>query len=255
MPVFNLKSLFLALALALFGLTAAHAAPDDEAFVRAKAKEALDILADKSLDQSAKTARFRAFVDEISDVRRVARFVLGKYARGADKDKLDEFAKVFRRYSSGVYESQLGNYSGETVTVTGSQDRKPGDSLVSTVISGGKLRDPLTVNWRILTRHGRKIVLDVEVLGIWLALQQRTELSTVIANHGGDIGAAIAVLKDRIARQQADMKAKSAPGDTSPSDSKAPEEAGKGVNKAASDGAVKETPVADKDADTASGPH
>ena len=142
-------------------LSAAKAAPDDEAFVQGKANEALGILRDDSLDQSAKTVRFRDFVDTVTNVPRVARFVLGKYARGADPDKMTEFTAVFREYASGVYEKQLGNFGGETLKVTGSQDRKPGDSVVASVISGGQLDEPLDVNWRIRTRHGKKTVLDV----------------------------------------------------------------------------------------------
>ena len=201
MRFFLFRPVLLALALSAMGAALAQAAPDDEAFVREKANEALQILADKSLDHDARSEKFRHFVDEVTDVRRVARFVLGKYARGADKQKLEEFTQVFRRYAQGVYEAQLDNYSGETVTVTGSQDRKPGDSVVSSTISGGNLSEPLEVNWRVLTRHGRKLVLDVQVYGIWLALQQRTEITSVIANHGGSIDAAIAVLKERIANK------------------------------------------------------
>ena len=178
----------------------ANAAPDDEAFVQGKANEALAILADDSLDQSDKTARFRDYVDTVTDVPRVARFVLGKYARGADPAKIAEFTAVFREYASGVYEKQLGNFGGETLKVTGSKDRKPGDSVVASVISGGQLDKPLDVNWRIRTRKGKKTVLDVQIFGIWLALQQRNEITAVIANNGGSIDAAINVLKDKIAK-------------------------------------------------------
>ncbi len=181
-------------------LSAAYAAPDDEAFVQDKANEALAILADDSLDQSAKTARFRDYVDTVTDVPRVARFVLGKYARGADPEKMTEFTTVFREYASGVYEKQLGNFGGETLKVKGSKDRKPGDSVVASVISGGQLDKPLDVNWRIRTRNGKKTVLDVQIFGIWLALQQRNEITAVIANNGGKIDAAIKVLKDKIAK-------------------------------------------------------
>lgn len=188
-------ALFMALS-----LSTANAAPDDEAFVQGKANEALAILADDSLDQSAKTARFRDYVDTVTDVPRVARFVLGKYARGADPEKMTEFTAIFREYASGVYEKQLGNFGGETLNVKGSKDRKPGDSVVASVISGGQLDKPLDVNWRIRTRNGKKTVLDVQIFGIWLALQQRNEITAVIANNGGEIDAAIKVLKDKIAK-------------------------------------------------------
>ncbi len=182
------------------------AAQQDEDFVRVKANEALAILADDTLGQKAKADRFRSYVDEVTDVPRVARFVLGKYARGADPKQLATFTEVFRQYASSVYESQLGNFGGETLKVLGSKDRKPGDSVVSSVISGGQIEEPLTVYWRIRTRNGQQKVLDVQVLGIWLALQQRNEITSVIANNGGDIGAAIAVLNNKIASQDFDAQ-------------------------------------------------
>ncbi|MDQ7019082.1 MAG: ABC transporter substrate-binding protein [Robiginitomaculum sp.] len=195
-----IKILMLATFIGVFMTGAAFAAPQDEAFVQNKANEALAILRDDSLDKAAKTARFAEYVDSVTDVPRVARFVLGKYARGADPEKLATFTQVFREYASGVYESQLGNFGGETLTVLGSQDRKPGDSVVASVISGGQIEEPIKVNWRIRTRNGKQQVLDVQIFGIWLALQQRNEITSVIANHGGDIGAAIDVLREKIAK-------------------------------------------------------
>jgi phospholipid transport system substrate-binding protein len=196
----HVKIAFFALLLAtLFSSGTALASPADEAFVQNKASEALSILADKTLDKSAKAARFQGYVDSVTDVPRIARFVLGKYRRGVDPQKLSEFTTVFRQYASGVYEAQLDNFHGETLKVIGSQDRKPGDSVVNSVISGGQIEEPLTVNWRIRSRDGVHKVVDVQVFGIWLALQQRNEITSVIANNGGDINAAIAVLNTKIA--------------------------------------------------------
>ncbi|PHS28878.1 MAG: toluene tolerance protein [Robiginitomaculum sp.] len=195
-----IKSIIVAAFFSLLFAGSSIAAPADEAFVQQKANEALAILRDDSLDPAAKTARFADYVDNVTDVPRVARFVLGKYARGADPQKLASFTEVFREYASGVYESQLGNFGGETLKVLGSQDRKPGDSVVTSVISGGKIEEPIKVNWRIRTRNGQQTVLDVQIFGIWLALQQRNEITSVIANHGGDIEAAIDVLREKVAK-------------------------------------------------------
>lgn len=196
-----IKNVIMAFVAATLTAGLAFASPSDEEFVRTKANEALGILNDSALGQEAKTARFHDLVDNVTDVKRISRFVLGKYARGADPKQLKEFTTVFRQYASGVYESQLGNFGGETLKVLGSQDRKPGDSVVASVISGGQLEEPMKVNWRIRTRNGHPLVLDVQVFGIWLALQQRNEITAVIANHNGDIGAAISVLKDKIANR------------------------------------------------------
>ncbi len=193
-----IKRFVLAVIGGLLMANAALAATDDEDFVRIKANEALAILSNDALTHEQKTDCFRDFVEEISDVPRVARFVLGKYARGVDPVKLENFTTVFRQYATGVYESRLGSFGGETLMVTGSKDRKPGDSVVSTVINGGQLAEPLDVNWRIQTRKGKKQVLDVQVFGIWLALHQRNEITSVIANNNGDVDAATSILETRI---------------------------------------------------------
>ncbi len=192
-----LKRTFLTLFASLLMTSMASAMTLEEEFVQTRANEALAILADDSLDKGAKAERFRTFIDEATDVPRIARFVLGKYARGADPQKISTFTDVFRNYASGVYEAQLGNYAGEVIKVTGSQERKPGDAVVMSVISGGQLDEPLAVNWRIRTREGKVQVLDVQVFGIWLALQQRNEITAVLANNNGNISAAITLLEDK----------------------------------------------------------
>lgn len=195
-----LKTMTVALFASYFLTGIAHAATMEEEFVQTRANEALAILADDRLGQTEKAARFRTFVDEATDVPRIARFVLGKYARGADPQKISTFTEVFRNYASGVYEAQLGSYAGEMIKVTGSKIRKPGDAVVLSTISGGQLDDPLAVNWRVRTRDGKITVLDVQVFGIWLALQQRNEITSVLASNGGDIDAASALLRAKTAK-------------------------------------------------------
>ena len=50
------------------------------------------------------------------------------------------FSSAFREYADNVYESRLGQYSGQTLRVTGSIVRQPGDVVVSSQISGGSGR-------------------------------------------------------------------------------------------------------------------
>jgi hypothetical protein len=50
----------------------------------------------------------------------------------------------------GVYQSRIDDYRGESLKVTGSVARKPGDVIVNTVITGGQISQPLPVSWRVL---------------------------------------------------------------------------------------------------------
>lgn len=189
-----------AAAAALMASFAAVADDRAETFVSENANEALAILNDSQVPLEVKKARFRDLVDQVADVPKITRFVLGRYARDADADELAEFSEVFRRYAIGVYESRLGDYAGETLHVTGSTDRKPGDSVVHTEIEGGAQNDdPLPVNWRVLTdEDGVSKVVDVEVFGVWLAINQRDEIVSVIQNNRGRLAAATAALRDAL---------------------------------------------------------
>lgn len=197
---------WLASAMVAFAIvsTAAVARADTaaESFVSEHANEALQILNDGSAPLADKKARFRALVEDVADVPRITRFVLGRYARGLDDASMSAFSEVFSAYAIGVYESRLGDYAGETLVVTGSTDRAPGDTVVHTQVSGGSQSQPLPVNWRVLTNEGVHKVVDVEVYGVWLAINQRDEITSIINNNSGRVAAAIDALRTKIQEQE-----------------------------------------------------
>ncbi|HZC15658.1 MAG TPA: ABC transporter substrate-binding protein [Caulobacteraceae bacterium] len=168
-----------------------------EQFVGVQAQRIIAILSDQSQSRADKIAAFRAIIDQDADVPRITTFVLGKYARTITPDQEQRFAAVFRRYAQNVYESRMSEFHGETVKVTGSLVRKPGDVIVSTVIVGGALKQPLPVAWRVFGDGDSWKVVDVEVAGIWLAITQQQDFVATIDNHGGDIDALTAQLQQR----------------------------------------------------------
>lgn len=184
---------------ALFASAAAYADTAAETFVTQKANEALQILNESDIPLQDKKARFRALVDEVADVPRITRFVLGRYSRGLDQAELAAFSEAFRSYAIGVYEERLGDYAGETLEVTGSTERAPGDVVVHTQIAGGNQGEPLPVNWRVLTNDaGEMRVVDVEVYGVWLAINQREEIVGIIENNRGQVAAATQALRSKL---------------------------------------------------------
>jgi phospholipid transport system substrate-binding protein len=188
-----------ALAIMISSAGAATADQSAEAFVEANANEVLRVLNDNTVTLPEKKERFRTLVEEIADVPRITRFVLGRYARGLDPREMEAFSSVFRRYAISVYESRLGDYAGETLTVTGSTDRAPGDSIVHTEVTGGSQEQALPVNWRVLTTpEGQHKVVDVEVYGVWLAINQRDEIVSIIQNAGGRVSAATEALQGKL---------------------------------------------------------
>lgn len=173
-----------------------------EAFVAAQSQRALAILNDRSLSPAAKQAQFRTFVNQVVDVPRITTLVLGKYARAITPAQRTQFAQVFREYASNVYENRLDDYRGERFQVTGSTVSRPGQAVVSSLISGGQLRRPEVVQWR-LQRVGQSWrVVDVNVRGVWLAVAQQSDFTSTVDNAGGRVEVLINQLRRQVAQQE-----------------------------------------------------
>lgn len=172
-----------------------------EVFVQREAQGALHILRSGS-PPAAEKAQFRAFVDRVADVPRITRFVLGKYARTVTPAQYQDFAQAFRLYANSVYESRIGQYSGQTLQVTGSIVKSPGDVVVSTNITGGASGKTNEVDWRVLKApDGRWRVVDVEVAGVWLAITQQQDFVSTLDNSRGDVAGLSRQLRSQAMQQ------------------------------------------------------
>jgi phospholipid transport system substrate-binding protein len=186
-----------------FGPAAAQGARDAgaEQFVQVEAQRVLTVLSDRGRGAADKIRVFRGLIDQIADVPLITNFVLGKYARSITPAQRAEFAPVFREYAQNVYESRLTEYHGELLKVTGSVAKKPGDVVIASIVSGGKLDKPLPVAWRVLNRDGGWKIVDVQVSGVWLAITQQQDFVSTIDNAGGNINVLIGQLQAQVRQQ------------------------------------------------------
>ena len=185
---------------AMSGPAAAQTASDAEAFVQREAQQVIDALQafhDGELDEATLRRNFRDRVDQLADVPRITRFVLRRYRRGADEAQREEFQTVVGQFAPSVYEHELGNYAGQTLDVTGSVTRAPGDFIVRSTVRANGSGEDVPVNWRVMSGDNGLRVLDAEGMGGWLAQTQRDEITSIIGNAGGDISAATRALRQR----------------------------------------------------------
>ncbi|MBL6854358.1 MAG: ABC transporter substrate-binding protein [Alphaproteobacteria bacterium] len=193
----------LAFALALTGAVMAAqpaaAADGAETFVQTNVSKGLAILNDKSTGNDQRRVLFERFVLGLTDMRRIANFTLGQYKRTTSPADQELFAAAFQSYATAVYQSYFSKYSGQTLKVTGSQERAPGDTIVQTQMidpndhSGNQ---PLEVDFRVLNDGGRFVVIDFSVAGIWLAIEERDQFSSFLGQNNGDIKTLIKHLGD-----------------------------------------------------------
>src|SRR6185312_11602531 len=116
--------LMMALLLALpftFAAQSARAASPAETFIDQNVQKGLSILADKSLSDQAKRDKFRGFLLNLTDLKRIALFTLGPAKRTASDADKTAFVNAVQDFAVSIYETRLGSYSGQTLKVTGSQ--------------------------------------------------------------------------------------------------------------------------------------
>ena len=160
-----------------------------ESFVSQNIQRGLAQLNNKTLAPAQKRDQFEDFLLGLTDVKRIADFTLGQYRRSATPADLAAFEAAFQNYAVAVYQFYFSKYSGQTLKVTGSTQRAPTDTIVSTQLvdpgrSGGQ---PLEVSFRVRTDGPRPVVTDVSVEGVWLSLQQRDQFVAFLGQNNGNV--------------------------------------------------------------------
>ena len=183
-----------ALTLWFVPLGTAWAANAAEDFVSGNIQAGFDILNDRAADPGQRRERFAAFLLGLTDIKRTALFMLGRYAQSAPQTEIDDYVAVYQNYAMAIYQTYFALYSGQSLRVISSRERAPGDFIVTTNMVG---QQPMEIEFRIRTDGEKPLLVDVGVAGIWLALAQRDEFLSVIAQNNGDIKALTAHLRGR----------------------------------------------------------
>jgi phospholipid transport system substrate-binding protein len=186
-------------------LATSRAAADDgaRAFAQALIDQGFAILRDARTDQGTRVRRFDDFITAHMDARKAALFTLGRYRRGAPDNVVEAFIAAFSDYSTAIYGAHLIDYQAATLRVVGDITNKPGDVTVMTLAEGGGLNEPLRIAFRLSSENAAYKIVDVQVAGIWLSVEQRDQFAAVLAQSNGDIPSLTAALRDRASRLRA----------------------------------------------------
>jgi phospholipid transport system substrate-binding protein len=179
-----------------------------ENFVRSDVQRGMGILNNRNLSDADRRAQLRDYLTSLVDIRHIAIFTLGPMRQYARPAQIDEFVNAFRDYAIAAYESKLTNYSGQYLRFTGSIQTAPDNYIVRTVLvepngSSSRGDDPIEVDFRVANDNDRYAVTDLGIAGIWLALEQRDQLTAYLEDHSGNFDALIVhvkVLTERLHR-------------------------------------------------------
>ncbi|MGI9510786.1 MAG: MlaC/ttg2D family ABC transporter substrate-binding protein [Geminicoccaceae bacterium] len=148
--------------------------------------------------------RLMATIESQTDLSLLARMTMGRHWRRATVRQRETFVGIFRRYLLGSFTSRLRHYAGvglgnasERFEITATQPVGKNDILVRSRIdppSGA----PLQVDWRLRSRNGRLLIIDLVVEGVSLLITQRSEFGSVLERIG--IDGLIGELQSRVVR-------------------------------------------------------
>jgi len=126
------------------------------------------------------------------DTKRVALFTLGPYARTARDPEIENFAKAFSVFVTAIIQRDLAGNPGQTLTVTGSVVRGGDDVVVLAKLTGSRRANGAPVNMGFRIRKnasGADTLVDLQIEGVSMAMAQRSDFSSWLQQHRGDVPA------------------------------------------------------------------
>ena len=181
MPSKSLLVGLVALVAACASPVAAADAPRD--VVKKTADDVVAVLADKSLNSSAKRTRIETIVYAQVDFEVLSKLVLARHWGQMTPEQQDKFRHEFRQHLSMTYGRNLDSYKNERVAITGDRKEQRDDWTVHTkIIRGGP--DDIVVDYRLRNRDGQWRIIDVIVEGVSLVANFRSQFQEIMANGG-----------------------------------------------------------------------
>lgn len=171
-------------------LAAADAKGDPETWVVEISNNILSrIKGDAKLAQ-ADPQQVRKFVDEmvmpVVDFVRMTRMAVGPKWRTATPEQRTELQSFFRAQLTNVYSGALATVKDQTVKLAPNRVKPTEtDAIVRTLLVAPGKPD-MRINYRLKKVKGEWRIIDVDVEGIWLVDNYRSQFASVVNSSGID---------------------------------------------------------------------
>ncbi len=193
------RTIFVCSALLCFALAnQASSATEAGAFVKQLGDRAIQALTVADITEAERENRFRKLLRDGFDVRKIGRFVLGKYVRSMNPELVDEYNTLFEDLIVATYAARFAEYSGQTFEIkrvaTQGNER---DSIVMSEIRAADGGAPIRVDWQVRDANNETKIVDVRVEGVSMSITQREEFTAVIQKNGGNVDSLLDALRKK----------------------------------------------------------
>ena len=155
-------------------------------------------------NEQQRRAQMSRAVAERFDWAAMARSALGKHWAGFPEAQRKEFTGLFSQLVENNYMAQVESYSGEKVVYKG--DKVEGAYGVVDVVVVTLRGREIPVSYRVLQKGGEWLVYDVNVEGVSLVNNYRSQIGSILNNSSYE--ALVARIRAKLAAGPADQGAK-----------------------------------------------
>lgn len=178
-----------------------RAAEAPEAFIGKLRDSAVKELTDKSIPYEQRKQRFRKLLAEGFDIPAIGSFVTAKYWRRSDAPTQQDFLEVFQDVLTLRFLPVFDNFEQgmelEVTRVVNDKDSPRVIDVFSTLVR--PVGEPVTIAWRILETNGAYQIVDVRVENLSMTITLRSEYTSLLQRHNGDMAALTTELRRRVA--------------------------------------------------------
>ena len=123
-------------------------------------------------------AAVRKIANDIFDFSEIARRSLGRHWAARSEAEQKEFVGLFGDLLERAYISKIDTYGGEKIVYTG--ERSEGDIAIVTTKLISKSGTEVPIDYRMLRKSERWLVYDVNIEGVSLVSNYRTQFNKII---------------------------------------------------------------------------
>lgn len=193
-----MKKLLFTLLFMLAGVPAAFAQTDEaKAFAQKIADDIMERVVKIKAPNSVKEQNFNAIFTQAADLKKIARFTLGRFAKTASEQDLQAYTTAFTDNVVDTWTQRFASYAGEKIVFTDARQENGKDVYVHSDLLMADGVNKIEIVWRVSMKKDKTHLVDLVVEGVSMILSYRNEYTAILQQNGGNIADLTEKLKNK----------------------------------------------------------
>lgn len=193
-----MKKLLFTLLFMLAGIPAAFAQTDEaKAFAQKIADDIMERVVKIKAPDSVKEQNFNAIFTQAADLKKIARFTLGRFAKTASEQDLQAYTTAFTDNVVDTWTQRFASYAGEKIVFTDARQENGKDVYVHSDLLMADGVNKIEIVWRVSMKKSKTHLVDLVVEGVSMILSYRNEYTAILQQNGGNIADLTEKLKNK----------------------------------------------------------